>query len=152
MSVRTEGFDELNAKFEQLRRQVGTKKEQQSILGAGAAPIVTKSKTLIPKSKEKHYYYRRGDKIEILPGNLQKSMRQYRQLDGNVSVGPRRLKKAPEQMGTDAKTASGFYAAALYKNASRFRQQVTERAASAQQTKSLERMEKQVARILKKYQ
>ena len=135
MSIRTEGFEALAARFDQLRRQVATQKEQQQILSAGAAPIVNKSKTLIPKSREKHYYYRRGEKIEIMPGNLRKSMRLYRQRDGNVSIGPKRLKKAPKQMGADAKTASGFYAAALYKSASRFRQDATERAASATQAK-----------------
>jgi hypothetical protein len=152
MSVRTEGFEALAARFEQLRREVATKKEQQQILSAGAAPIVSKSKTYIKKSREEHFYYQSGKKIPIKPGNLKLSMRQYKQRDGNVSIGPRRLKKVAGSIGDSAKTASGFYAAALYKNASRFRRDVTERAASAQQTKSLERMDKQVARILKKYQ
>ena len=152
MSVELQGFEALIARFDQLRREVATIKEQQQILSAGAAPIVSKSKTYIKKSRQEHFYYQKGKKIPIKPGNLKLSMRQYKQRDGYVSIGPRVLKKVAGQIGDSAKTASGYYAAALYKSASNFRRQVTERTASATQTKSIERMEKQVARILKKYQ
>lgn len=152
MSVKIEGAQAISNRFKELAREVATKKEKQQILAAGAAPIVTKSRTLIPKSKETHYYQRGGKKIEIVPGNLRKSMRAYRQLDGNVSIGPRRLKKAPAVFGADPKTASGFYAAARFKKAVNFRQQVTEKAAQEKTADSLKRMDKQIARILKKYQ
>ena len=152
MSVELQGFKELNARFKQLANQVATQRERQSIAASGASPIARQAVKLAPKSTKEHFYYYNKTKISIKPGNLKLSIRMYKQRDGNVSIGPRRLKKITGEIGTNAKTASGYYAAALYKSASNFRRQITERAASATQTKSLERMEKQVARILKKYQ
>jgi len=152
MSVELQGFKELNARFKQLADQVATQRERQSIAASGASPIAREAVKLAPKSTKEHFYYQNGAKISINPGNLKLSIRMYKQFNGDVSIGPRRLKKITGEIGTDAKTASGYYAAALYKSSSNFRRQVTEKAAQAKINRSLKLMDNAVARILKKYQ
>jgi hypothetical protein len=148
-----QGLEELNKTFAELKDLVATPKEVQQILTAGAAPMVAQAKKYIKKSKEDHYYYykAKGRKSLIKSGNLQKSIRFFRQRNGNVSIG-NRVGKAEKVMGDSTKTASGYYAAALYKSAVNFRRQVTEKAVAASFKKGLLKMEQRVSKILKKYQ
>jgi hypothetical protein len=150
-NVKIDGLTQLRQKFKQLSKEVATKKERQSILAVGARPIVADSKKIVPKSNQPHFYYYKGKKIEIKPGNLKKSIRFYKQRDGDVSIGPKRLRKISGTIGDSPKTASGYYASALYQKAAQYRQQVTEKALQAKLQQSLDLMDKQVSKILKKY-
>jgi len=146
-----EGLKELREKFKDLSREVATDKEKQLILAAGARPIVSQSKKIVPKSKKIHSYYYRGGAVAIMPGNLRKSIRFYKQRNGDVSIGPKKLRRTVGVMGESPQSASGYYAAALYQKAAQYRQQVTEKALQAKLQQSLDLMDKQVTKILKKY-
>lgn len=150
---RVEGLDEIQKNWHELAKFVATDKERQSILTAAATPVVAQAKRYIKESDQEHYYYYRKRKTTIVPGNLKKSFRFFRnKTNGNVSIGPQFLKRSPAVMGTSIKAASGYYAAAVYQKAAQFRKQVTEKALTAATAKSLKRMDKRLEKILKKYE
>lgn len=152
MGIEIQGLQQLNERLRALSREVVTPKEKQKIAAAGAPPIVRASKKIAAKADKDYAFYRKGKKYTIKAGNLRLSIRSFRQRNGDVSIGPKRLKKLTgEIIGSDRKNASGFYAAMHYKSASRYRQNVTEKAVSQSLQKSLAAMDKAVERILKKY-
>ena len=153
MAIEVQGLEQLNNRLRQLSKEVATPRERQQIARAGAPPIVRASKKIAVKADKDYAFYRKGKKYTIKAGNLRLSIQAFRQRDGDVAIGPKRLKKLTgEVIGGDRKSASGFYAAMHYKSASRYRQNVTEKAVSQSLQKSLNAMDKAVERILKKYE
>lgn len=147
---------EFNANMRRIASQVATDKEKQSILLAGGSVIKTATTrgSFIPKSNKPHAYYAKAGKVMIMPGNLRKSIRTYRKKDGSVAVGPRVIRKVSglyTNLGQTQKTASGFYAAALFGSASAFRSRTTDSAAASNLPKMLAAMAKRADKIVQKY-
>jgi hypothetical protein len=152
MSIKVEGIEEFNKKVKELSSKVATKKEKQSIVRAGAPPVVAAAKKIVRKADKDYPFFQKGKEYTIKVGNLRDSIMYFKQRDGDVSIGPRRLKKlSSKTIGGGKKTSSGFYAAAHYKSASLFKSNVTEKALSQSTQKTLKAMDKAVERILKKY-
>jgi len=151
--IEIEGVAELNRRFNELARKVVTKQERQRILVAGSVPIIRASKQIAKKAdRDYDFYSTTGKKYTIKQGNLRKSIRAFRRRDGDVAIGPKRLRKlSGSTIGDNIKNASGFYAAMYYKSASRYRTEVTEKATQQAITKAFMAMDKAVERILKKY-
>lgn len=99
----------------------------KEVLGIGADVVVKAVRQLpYPKSRKTHYYYRRGKKVEIKPGNLLKSTRKYFTSLKEYEIGPKILYKVPDTFGASVYTSSGYYASALYGSASAYRRRVLE--------------------------
>lgn len=148
--IQVQGAKEVALNLTRYAATVSDRKERQRVLAAGGRKVAqTAAKPPTPKSKAPHHYYSKRGPIKIVPGNLRRSMRQFQTKQGEVEVGPRVLRRVVgmEEIGRTQKTASGFYAAALYGSASAFRQAVMEPALSKAQTQALQAMRKQYERL-----
>lgn len=118
---------QVSIALRQYAQHLSLPETPKEVLSVGA-DVVTKSvrKLSSPKSKKKHYYYRKGKKVEIKPGNLLKSTRKYFTRLKEYEVGPKVLRKLPETLGATVNTSSGYYASALYGSASAYRRRVLE--------------------------
>lgn len=126
-SVFTVDTTQVSIALRQYAQHLSLPETPKEVLSVGA-DVVTKSvrKLSSPKSKKKHYYYRKGKKVEIKPGNLLKSTRKYFTRLKEYEVGPKVLRKLPETLGATVNTSSGYYASALYGSASAYRRRVLE--------------------------
>lgn len=145
---------EFESKLKKYVDAVTTSKEKQQVLRSGGVILRNRAKKLIKIAKKEHVYSRDGREVYIQPGNLRQSMYVYRQKDGDVAVGPRVKKRFDngEIIGVTPRTSSGFYAAALYGSAQKFRQTITDMAASMNYYAMLKSMQKKFERISKKWQ
>ena len=141
------GINELNAALRQYQAQVSNPRQKTAILAAGGAKVrQAAAKAPTPKSTEKHYYYSKGKKIEIKPGNLRRSMKVFKGREGDVYVGPRVLRQLPgSTIGQTARTSSGYYAAMIYGSASAFRRTIMEAAAQSAAGAAFQAIEKRFA-------
>lgn len=132
MSIQIQGIEELNARLRQYQRQVSDVKTRTRILAAGGQKVRQQAaKSPTPKSNASHFYYAKSGKVEILPGNLRKSMKVFRGRDGDVYVGPRVMRRITgTKIGQTAATSSGYYAHMIYKSAAAFRVKIMETAAA----------------------
>jgi hypothetical protein len=132
MAITVTGINELKAALKAYQAKASSPKQKTAILAAGAQKVrQAAAKDPTPKSTEPHYYYRKGQKVEIMPGNLRKSMKVFRGKEGDVFIGPRVLRKLPGgKIGQTVKNASGYYASMLYGSAGAFRQKIMEPAMS----------------------
>lgn len=128
---RVTGIEEFQGKMRAYAKAIRDPKDRSAILASGGAVIARRSKPKMPVAPKAHYYYSKGKKYKIQPGNLRKSMKVFRGKDGDVYIGPRVLRRITGDIGATAKTSSGFYAAALFGSTLKFRQSVTEAAAIA---------------------
>ena len=134
--MQIQGTQQLQVNIKRYLNEVGTRRERQKVLLAGAKVLRNAARLNIEDSKKTHYYYpkkglNRKGKIEIMPGNLRKSMYAFKQKDGIVSVGPRVIRRISgvfKTIGQTPPTSSGFYASMLFKSAQAFRQRITETA------------------------
>lgn len=148
--VKITGIEELKKNMRGYLDQVGTRKERQKVLLAGGKVLRNAAKRKIPKAAQPHYYYAKAGKVEIKPGNLRQSMYAFKQKDGNVSVGPRVIRRVSgvlKTLGETPKTSSGFYASMLYNNAKSFREKVTDTALSNSLTSINNAMQKAFQRV-----
>ena len=148
--VKITGIEELKKNMRGYLDEVGTRKEKQKVLLAGGKVLRNASKRRIPKAAQSHYYYAKAGKVEIKPGNLRQSMYAFKQKDGNVSVGPRVIRRVSgklQTLGESPKTSSGFYAAMLYNNAKSFKDKVTDAALTNALTSINNAMQKAFQRI-----
>jgi hypothetical protein len=132
--------------------EASTVKERHRILLAGGRVLRTAAKRNIPKAAKRHFYYSKAGKIEIVPGNLQRSMYAFKTRQKTVEVGPRVIRKIAgkyDKIGDAPKSSSGYYAAALFRSASNFRRQVTESALSTAAARIDAAMQKALARVHK---
>ena len=93
VKVKIQNLEQFKSNLKGYVNQFADKKQQQQVLRPGAVVLRNAAKKLVPKSDKDHYYYRKGKKTKILSGNLQNSMYVYREATGEVSVGPRVLRK-----------------------------------------------------------
>lgn len=147
------GSAEFIQKMRGYIKSVSTIRERHQILKSGSMVARNKAKKSIPKAAKSHYYYYKGKKAEIKPGNLRNSMYVFREKTGNVSIGPRVLRSISngQVLGEKPKKSSGFYAAMLYKNATNFRTKVIEPAVYSSFDKMLKAMDKAYNRIHAKW-
>lgn len=146
------GYDDFKKGLKTYTEGISDKKAIQKVLASGASIVVSSSRKIVKKSTKAHYYTKKdGTRVKILPGNLSKSIGLFkvRRKSYDVEVGPRIVRKldALTTLGATAKKSSGFYASALYKSASNFRNQVTEAAYNLSAAKALERMDKSFNRL-----
>lgn len=145
--VKIEGINELRQTLNKYKREVSSAKERNSVLFPGGEEVRKEAaKAPTPKSRKVHYYYpKKGSKrVAIRPGNLRQSMKTYKAKTGDVLVGPKVLRKVVgmEEIGRTRRTASGYYAAMLYKSANNFRQAVMEPAMAKATAKAIAAIEK----------
>lgn len=146
--IQVSGIDELTARLKAYRKQVSDPKVKTRIMAAGGQVVKRKAATLAPKSRKDHKYYpKKGSPVTIFSGNLKKSMRVYRGREGDVYVGPHFMRRVTGDIGATAKTASGYYAAALFKSAAAFRRDIMEAAAAQASAKVFNAVEKAYARF-----
>ncbi len=148
--IQVRGIDELTARLNAYQKQVSDPKVKTRIMAAGGQVIKKATATSpTPKSKKDHWYYptKGGARVKVFSGNLRKSMKVFRGKDGDVYIGPQVLKRVTGDIGKTAKTASGYYAATIFKSAANFRREVTERAASLTMTKVLAAVQKAYAKF-----
>lgn len=153
MSVDVQGVEQVAANLQRYAKTVSDRKERQNVLYAGGQKVAqTAAKAPTPKSKNVHYYYAKTGPIPIKPGNLRRSMRPYKDKQGDIQVGPKVLRRVVgmSEIGATKKTSSGFYAAALYGSASAFRQAVMEPALSRAQSQALAAMQKRYEKLHQK--
>ena len=126
-SVFTVDTTQVSIALREYARELSLPETPRQVLSVGA-DVVTKSvrKLSSPKSRKKHYYYRKGKKVEIKPGNLLKSTRKFFTRLKEYEVGPKVLRKLPEALGATVNTSSGYYASALYGKAATYRRRVLE--------------------------
>lgn len=124
-------------------------RQRKSILRAGANEV--KKSAITPKSSNPHKFYSTSGKVStIVSGNLQKSIQVFLQRQGaGVLVGPKYLRKYAAVYGSTQKSASGFYAAALYGSASQFRMSVMEPALNAAKTRAFNAIVAKYAQVHK---
>lgn len=153
MAVEVIGVKEFNAKLREYQRRLDTPREKTSILAAGAAKVrQTAAKAPTPRSRAIHYYYAKGRKVKILPGNLRRSMKVFRGKDGDVYVGPRALRRITgDEIGRTSRTSSGYYAAALMGSARAFRLAYMEPALQKAASAAFQAIEKRFAQWHNKY-
>lgn len=148
--IQVTGINELNERLRAYQKQVSDPKVKTRIMAAGGQVIKRATATSpTPKSKKDHWYYptKGGTRVKVFSGNLRKSMKVFRGKDGDIYIGPQVLKRVTGDIGKTAKTASGYYAATIFKSAANFRREVTERAASLTMTKVLSAVQKAYARF-----
>lgn len=152
MSIQVQGIEALNRRLREYQKEVSSQKAKTSILAAGGQAVKrAAAKAPTPKSKKDHKYYSGKGTVHVIKsGNLRKSMKVYRGREGDVYVGPQFLRRAPAVMGETTKTSSGYYAAALYGSALRFRREIMETALLASQQKAFAAIEKAFARYHQK--
>lgn len=131
--MQIQGTQQLQVNIKRYLNEVGTRRERQKVLLAGAKVLRNTAKAKIDDSPKPHYYYPKSGKgkVEIKPGNLRKSMYAFKEKSGVVSVGPRTIRRVSgvlKTLGETPKTSSGFYASMLFKSAQAFRQRITETA------------------------
>lgn len=126
-SVFTVDTTQVSITLKQYAQHLSLPETSKEVLRVGA-DVVTKSVRQLssPKSRKTHYYYRKGKKVEIKPGNLLKSTRKYFTRLKEYEIGPKVLRKLPETTGATVNTSSGYYASALYGKASAYRRRVLE--------------------------
>ena len=126
-SVFTMDTTQVSIALKQYAQHLSLPETPKEVLSVGA-DVITKSVRNLssPKSRKKHYYYRKGKKVEIKPGNLLKSTRNFFTRLKEYEVGPKVLRKLPETLGATVNTSSGYYASALYGSASAYRRRVLE--------------------------
>lgn len=153
MSIQIQGISEFNRKLNDYQKRVSNPKVKTRILAAGGQKVrQVAAKEPTPKSDPNkkpfptspHYYYSGRGKVEIVPGNLRKSMKVFRGKEGDVYVGPRVLRRlaGASKIGQTAATSSGYYAHMIYKTASAFRVRIMEAALSKAQSAALNAVEK----------
>lgn len=146
MEIQVEGIDQLRKRLKGYLRRVKNVKEKTRILAAGGVQVrKVAAQSPTPKSSKVHYYYsKKGGKIPITPGNLRRSMKVYKGKEGDVFIGPHVLRRVAglAEIGRTQKTASGYYAAALYGSAARFRQMIMETALDKSSPAALRAIEK----------
>lgn len=145
MSIQVQGISEFNRKLNEYQKQVSSPKVKTRILAAGGQKVrQAAAKEPTPKSKKSHFYYAKSGKVEIVPGNLRKSMKVFRGKEGDVYVGPRVLRRlaGASKIGQTAATSSGYYAHMIYKTASAFRVRIMEAALSKAQGAALDAVDK----------
>ena len=145
MSVQIQGINEFNRKLNDYQKQVSSPKVKTRILAAGGQKVKqAAAQAPTPKSKQSHFYYAKSGKVEIVSGNLRKSMKVFRGKEGDVYVGPRVLRRlaGASKIGQTAATSSGYYAHMLYKTASAFRVRIMEAALIKAQGAALKAVEK----------
>jgi hypothetical protein len=144
--VKVEGVSDVQKSLLEYQAKVKDAKQKAKLLSAGAQAVRKEAaKAPTPKSRKSHYYYpKKAGRVEIVPGNLRRSMRTYKTRQGDVEIGPKVLRRVAglSEIGRTAKTASGFYAAALYGSASRFRREIMESALSRAEQKALAAIQK----------
>jgi hypothetical protein len=147
--------EELKKQIEKYLDGVATKKEKQRVLLAGARVLRNYVRDWkVPRSSKPHTYYGKSGKITIEPGNLAQSIYTFREKTGNVSVGPRVLRKIDgvlSTLGKTPKTSSGYYAAALYGSADSFRRRVTEASLNLNLTKINKAMQRAYDAVHRRY-
>jgi hypothetical protein len=156
MYVRAQDIEALKRNMRGYLNEVSGPKIRQWILSAGAVPVVSKVRRggFFKNSKKPHFYYSKQGRIKIVPRNLRRSMHSFKTKVGSVEIGPKVLRKIAgkyDTIGEKSATSSGFYAAALFKKAANFRQQVTEKALMATISKIDERMEKALSKLHKRW-
>lgn len=145
MSIQVQGISEFNRKLNEYQKQVSGPKVKTRILAAGGQKVrQAAAKAPTPKSSKSHFYYAKSGKVEIVPGNLRKSMKVFRGKEGDVFVGPRVIRRigATSKIGQTAATSSGYYAHMLYKTASQFRTRIMEAALAKAQGAALNAVDK----------
>lgn len=145
MSVQVQGINEFNRKLNEYQKRVSSSKVKTRILAAGGQKVRQEAaKEPTPKSPKAHFYYAKSGKVEIVPGNLRKSMKVFRGKEGDVYVGPRVLRRlaGASKIGQTAATSSGYYAHMIYKTASGFRVRIMEAALRKAQSAALNAVEK----------
>lgn len=145
MSIQIQGISEFNRKLNDYQKRVSNPKVKTRILAAGGQKVRQEAaKEPTPKSPKSHFYYAKSGKVEIQSGNLRKSMKVFRGKEGDVSVGPRVLRRlaGASKIGQTAATSSGYYAHMIYKTASAFRVRIMEAALSKAQSAALNAVEK----------
>lgn len=154
MGIQVDGTELLRARMKEYLRRVNNPRDKTRILAAGGAQVrKAAAQPPTPKSRKVHYYYpRKGNKIAIQPGNLRRSMRVFKGKEGDVFVGPKVLRRVVgmDTIGKTQKTASGYYAAALYGSAARFRQKIMEAALDRASPAALKAIEKAFERYFEK--
>lgn len=142
---------ELSEALQRYLKRVATKGRKAQILRAGAGQVRKVARqSPTPKADRVHYYYQKktGKKFAIQPGNLRKSMALFRDRRDDIQVGPRVIRRLTgDDIGKTVKTASGFYAAALFGSASSFRITIMEAALQKAKTAAFQKMEQKFAQI-----
>jgi hypothetical protein len=145
-------LEALRSNLRGYLNDVSTKRERQKILLAGGRILRTAASRNIKPAAKKHFYYSKAGKIEVVPGNLKRSMYAFKTRLKTVEVGPRVIRKIAgkyDKIGDTPKTSSGYYAAMLFKKASNFRRQVTESALSTAAERIDTAMQKALTRVHK---
>lgn len=145
-----QGLEALQASMQRYLRTVNNPRQKQRLLFVGGREVRKESaKAPTPKSTKPHFYYRKGQKIKIIPGNLRRSMKVYRAKTGDVLIGPRVLRKIGnvDAIGRTQKTSSGYYASMIYKGAAMFRQRIMEPALSRATAAALRAIDKAYNRL-----
>ena len=152
VKVKIQNLEQFKSNLKGYVNQFADKKQQQQVLRPGAVVLRNAAKKLVPKSDKDHYYYRKGKKTKILSGNLQNSMYVYREATGEVSVGPRVLRRIQglESIGSNPKNSSGYYSHMIYKGATEFRDKITGTALIGNLTKINAAMARAVERVNKR--
>ena len=156
-NVKVTGIPELQRNIKNYLKDASTVREKHSILRPGAVVIRNAAKKKVRKSKKNHFYYRKGNKVEIESGNLRNSIYAFKHKIGEVSVGPRVLRSLAgrKSIGTAPANSSGYYAHMLYQTAEGFRDTITWSATMMNLDKVDKAMEKALERfnkrIAKKY-
>lgn len=127
-TIKVENVQQLKDNMHRYLKEVGSIKEQNSILRAGAVVINKAAKERVPVSTKNHFYYKNKQKVKILSGNLKNSMYIYRLVGGGVQVGPRVLRslRGKKTIGDLRKNSSGYYSHMIYGSAEAFRKRITE--------------------------
>lgn len=145
MSIQVQGISEFNRKLNEYQKQVSSPKVKTRILAAGGQKVrQAAAKAPTPKSSKSHFYYAKSGKVEVVPGNLRKSMKVFRGKEGDVFVGPRVIRRigATSKIGQTTATSSGYYAHMIYKTASQFRTRIMEAALAKAQGAALDAVDK----------
>lgn len=140
---------ELSNALKRYLERAATKSRKTQILRAGAGEVRKVARqSPTPKSKRVHYYYSKRGKIPITPGNLRKSIALFKDRKENIQVGPKVIRQlTAAEIGQTTKTASGFYAAALFGSASQFRIRTMEAALQKARSAAFQKMEQKFAQI-----
>ncbi|MBK7873918.1 MAG: hypothetical protein IPJ74_26335 [Saprospiraceae bacterium] len=141
--------EEMSFALKNYLKRVATKSKKVQILRSGAGEVRKVARqSPTPKSKKLHYYYSKRGKTPIYPGNLRKSMSLFRDRKDDIQVGPKVIRRlTASEIGQTTKTASGFYAAALFGSASRFRIRIMEAALQKARSAAFQKMERKFAQI-----
>lgn len=141
--------------FDEFGNTVNDPKIRRKAFNKAAQIVKKAAQSKVKDSQKPHYRYNGSVKTTYYPGNLRKSLKRlpFRKTP-DVFVGPvLRNKRAGKEVGRNARTAEGYYAAmsrGKESNADKFRRQVLEAGLIQSSAKAIESAKKEIIKQIEK--